>query len=140
MRLRWAKTHLTEAVDLLLSELIAAPGMMKSQEDILSRGRMNGIGPKVLKQAAAKLGIVFERHVHPDIGGLRTYWKLPDRRPADPYPTQKPLKLMERILEISSQANDIVLDAFCGCGTALVAGQNLGRQWVGIDISPTHVV
>jgi len=44
---------------------------------------------------------------------------------------------MERILEISSQANDIVLDAFCGCGTALVAGQNLGRQWVGIDISPT---
>jgi hypothetical protein len=79
MRLRWAKTHLTEAVDLLLSELIAAPGMMKSQEDILSRGRMNGIGPKVLKQAAAKLGIVFERHVHPDIGGLRTYWKLPDK-------------------------------------------------------------
>jgi DNA modification methylase len=53
------------------------------------------------------------------------------------YPTQKPLKLMERILEISSQPNDIVLDAFCGCGTALVAAQNLGRQWIGIDISPT---
>ncbi|MHB1795829.1 MAG: DNA methyltransferase [Acidobacteriaceae bacterium] len=53
------------------------------------------------------------------------------------YPTQKPLKLMERILEISSRPNDIVLDAFCGCGTALVAAQNLGRQWIGIDISPT---
>lgn len=53
------------------------------------------------------------------------------------YPTQKPLKLMERVLEISSQPNDIVLDAFCGCGTALVAAQNLGRQWIGIDISPT---
>jgi len=53
------------------------------------------------------------------------------------YPTQKPLKLMERILEISSQPNEIVLDAFCGCGTALVAAQNLGRQWIGIDISPT---
>jgi hypothetical protein len=53
------------------------------------------------------------------------------------YPTQKPLKLLERILEISSQPNDIVLDAFCGCGTALVAAQNLGRQWIGIDISPT---
>jgi site-specific DNA-methyltransferase (adenine-specific) len=53
------------------------------------------------------------------------------------YPTQKPLKLLERILEISSQSNDIVLDAFCGCGTALVAAQNLGRQWIGIDISPT---
>lgn len=49
------------------------------------------------------------------------------------YPTQKPLKLLERILEISSRPNDIVLDAFCGCGTALVAAQNLGRQWIGID-------
>ncbi len=53
------------------------------------------------------------------------------------YPTQKPLKLLERILEISSNENDIVLDAFCGCGTALVAAQNLKRQWIGIDISPT---
>ncbi len=56
------------------------------------------------------------------------------------YPTQKPLKLLERIIEISSQPNDIVLDAFCGCGTALVAAQNLGRQWIGIDISPTSCV
>lgn len=53
------------------------------------------------------------------------------------YPTQKPMKLLERILEISSRPNDIVLDAFCGCGTAIVAAQNLGRQWIGIDISPT---
>ena len=44
------------------------------------------------------------------------------------YPTQKPLKLLERILEISSRPNDIVLDAFCGCGTALVAAQTLNRQ------------
>lgn len=53
------------------------------------------------------------------------------------YPTQKPLALLERILNLSSNPNDIVLDAFCGCGTALVAAQNLGRQWIGIDISPT---
>jgi DNA modification methylase len=53
------------------------------------------------------------------------------------YPTQKPLKLLERILDVSSNTNDIILDAFCGCGTALVAAQNLGRQWIGIDISPT---
>ena len=38
---------------------------------------------------------------------------------------------------MSSNPNDIILDAFCGCGTALVAAQNLGRQWIGIDISPT---
>jgi len=53
------------------------------------------------------------------------------------YPTQKPLKLLERILEMSSKPNDIVLDAFCGCGTALVAAENLSRQWIGIDVSPT---
>ncbi|MGD0077482.1 MAG: DNA methyltransferase [Sedimentisphaerales bacterium] len=53
------------------------------------------------------------------------------------YPTQKPLALLERIITASSSPNDIVLDAFCGCGTALVAAENLGRQWIGIDISPT---
>jgi site-specific DNA-methyltransferase (adenine-specific) len=53
------------------------------------------------------------------------------------YPTQKPLALLDRIIRASSNPNDIVLDAFCGCGTALVAAQNLGRQWIGIDISPT---
>ena len=53
------------------------------------------------------------------------------------YPTQKPLKLLERIVEMSSKPNDIVLDAFCGCGTAIVAAENMGRQWIGIDVSPT---
>jgi site-specific DNA-methyltransferase (adenine-specific) len=53
------------------------------------------------------------------------------------YPTQKPLALLDRIVKASSNPNDIVLDAFCGCGTAVVAAQNLGRQWIGIDISPT---
>jgi hypothetical protein len=79
MRFRWAKKHLTEAVDLLVCELTAAPGMVESQEDILSCGRVNAIGPKVMKRAAAKLGIVFERHVHPDVGGSRTYWRLPEK-------------------------------------------------------------
>jgi DNA modification methylase len=53
------------------------------------------------------------------------------------YPTQKPLALLERIIQASSKENDIVLDAFCGCGTALVASHKLKRQWIGIDISPT---
>jgi hypothetical protein len=53
------------------------------------------------------------------------------------YPTQKPLPLLERIIKTSTNPNDIVLDAFCGCGTALVGAQSLGRQWIGIDISPT---
>jgi hypothetical protein len=53
------------------------------------------------------------------------------------FPTQKPLELLERIIKASSNQNDIVLDASCGCGTALVAAQNLKRQWIRIDISPT---
>jgi len=53
------------------------------------------------------------------------------------YPTQKPLALLDRIIKASSNESDIVLDAFCGCGTALVAAQNLKRQWIGIDVSPT---
>jgi DNA modification methylase len=53
------------------------------------------------------------------------------------YPTQKPLPLLERIIGASSNENDIVLDAFCGCGTALLAAERLKRQWIGIDISPT---
>ena len=50
------------------------------------------------------------------------------------YPTQKPIALLERILKASSNEGDVVLDAFCGCGTAIHAAQNLGRRWIGIDI------
>ncbi len=53
------------------------------------------------------------------------------------YPTQKPLPLLERILEASSNKDQVVLDPFCGCGTAIVAAQGLGRHWIGIDI--THL-
>ena len=51
------------------------------------------------------------------------------------YPTQKPQALLERIIMASSQEGDVVLDPFCGCGTAIDAAQNLDRQWVGIDIT-----
>lgn len=51
------------------------------------------------------------------------------------YPTQKPLALMERILNASSNPGDIVLDPFCGCGTTVDAAQHLRRQWIGIDIT-----
>ena len=53
------------------------------------------------------------------------------------YPTQKPLALLERIIAASSNEGDVVLDPFCGCGTAVHAAQKLGRQWIGIDI--THL-
>jgi len=53
------------------------------------------------------------------------------------YPTQKPLTLLDRVIKAGSNPNDVVLDAFCGCGTTLVAAENHGRQWIGIDISST---
>jgi site-specific DNA-methyltransferase (adenine-specific) len=51
------------------------------------------------------------------------------------YPTQKPLALLERIINASSNAGDIVLDPFCGCGTTIAAAQKLNRHWIGIDIT-----
>jgi DNA modification methylase len=51
------------------------------------------------------------------------------------YPTQKPQALLERIIQASSNEGDVVLDPFCGCGTAVAAAQKLNRQWVGIDIT-----
>ena len=51
------------------------------------------------------------------------------------YPTQKPLALMERIIQVSSNLGDVVLDPFCGCGTTVHAAEMLDRRWVGIDIS-----
>jgi site-specific DNA-methyltransferase (adenine-specific) len=53
------------------------------------------------------------------------------------YPTQKPRALLERIIAASSNPGDVVLDPFCGCGTAVDAAQKLGRRWIGIDV--THI-
>jgi site-specific DNA-methyltransferase (adenine-specific) len=53
------------------------------------------------------------------------------------YPTQKPVALLERIINASSNPGDVVLDPFCGCGTTVHAAQKLGRQWIGIDV--THL-
>jgi DNA modification methylase len=53
------------------------------------------------------------------------------------YPTQKPEKLLERIISTSSNPMDIILDPMCGCGTAISVAHRLGRRWIGVDVSPT---
>jgi site-specific DNA-methyltransferase (adenine-specific) len=53
------------------------------------------------------------------------------------YPTQKPERLLERVIKASSNEGDIVLDPFCGCGTAVAVAHRLKRKWIGIDI--THL-
>ena len=55
------------------------------------------------------------------------------------YPTQKPLALLHRIIKASSKERDVVLDPFCGCATTCVAAQQLGRNWIGIDIETKAV-
>lgn len=55
------------------------------------------------------------------------------------YPTQKPEALLERIIKSSSNKGELVLDAFCGCGTAMAVAQKLNRRWIGMDISPSAI-
>ena len=51
------------------------------------------------------------------------------------YPTQKPEALLERIIKASSNEGDVILDAYCGCGTTVAVAQRLNRKWIGIDIT-----
>lgn len=70
-------------------------------------------------------------------------WTIPCVQPASKdstgYPTQKPLTLLQRIVQASSNEGDVVLDPFCGCATTLVAAESLERKWIGIDQSPMAV-
>ena len=67
-----------------------------------------------------------------------TVWQIPPIRNTSKektgYPTQKPEKLLERIIKASSSEGDVVLDPFCGCATACVMAHTLKRRWVGIDM------
>jgi hypothetical protein len=56
------------------------------------------------------------------------------------YPTQKPEALLERIIQTSSNEGDLILDPFCGCGTAIAAAEKLNRRWIGIDITQPAIV
>ncbi|QQR39914.1 DNA methyltransferase [Devosia rhizoryzae] len=69
-------------------------------------------------------------------------WRISTIQPADTkqrmgYPTQKPERLLERVIEASSNEGDVVLDPFCGCGTAIAVAQRMRRNWIGIDV--THL-
>lgn len=67
------------------------------------------------------------------------WWNISIINPAAkerlPYPTQKPVALLERVIQASSNPGDIVLDPFCGCGTTIDAAEKLGRKWIGIDVT-----
>jgi len=82
------------------------------------------------------------RIYYPDVGmNPNDWWELPYvnsmAKERLGYPTQKPEALLERIIKASSTPTSIVLDPMCGCGTCIAVPHKLGRQWIGIDISPT---
>lgn len=66
---------------------------------------------------------------------INTIYQSAERHMRTGYPTEKPLALLKRVIRASSNEGDTVLDPFCGCATACVAAHELGRQWVGIDVS-----
>jgi site-specific DNA-methyltransferase (adenine-specific) len=74
---------------------------------------------------------------------LDDVWDIPAIAPTSDeragYPTQKPLALLKRIVQLASNEGDVVLDPFCGSGTTLVAAQHLGRKWIGIDANPQAI-
>ena len=74
---------------------------------------------------------------------LSDVWEIPFLNPKAKervgYPTQKPILLLERILAISTDEGDVVLDLFCGCGTTLVAAKLMNRRYIGIDINPEAI-
>ena len=80
-----------------------------------------------------------KRYLHENPGqvppNLWTDLEKPGSSERTGYPTQKPLALLDRIIKASSDAGDVVLDPFCGCATACVSAESLGRQWIGIDLS-----
>lgn len=79
----------------------------------------------------------------PEGNPIKDWWVMniihPKAKERQGYPTQKPEALLERIIRASSKKGDVVLDAFCGCGTTLVVAHKLRRNWIGIDISSTAV-
>lgn len=74
---------------------------------------------------------------------LSDVWEIPYLNPKAKercgYPTQKPVKLLQRIIELSTDENDIVLDPFCGSGTTCVAAKSLNRKFIGIDKNPEAI-
>jgi len=111
-------------------------------------GRYNKIDPKGKRYALIKRrktdGTVYYGKCYPKEGAPETdVWDISLMASTSKerlgYPTQKPESLLKRIIKASSNKGDLVLDPFCGCGTAMAVAQRLERKWIGIDISPTAI-
>ncbi|KXU30972.1 modification methylase EcaI [Sphingobium sp. 22B] len=107
-----------------------------------SRANMERFEKEGRLQYAAKSGMPRLRHFLDEMPGVPLSDMWDDISPVNSqakerigYPTQKPLALLERIIKASSNPGDLILDPFCGCGTAIHAAERQGRQWIGIDVT-----
>lgn len=117
----------------------------------------NRLYTELTEYAKSKFSKTDEHGRYKEIGGKKVYLHKSKGRPVPSwwtdlpsgttlsrkervgYPTQKPLALLERIIQASSNRGDIVLDPFCGCATTCIAAEKHQRQWIGIDLSPKAV-
>lgn len=108
----------------------ATPAMLAKYRHVDEQGNryMNSYGKRYLLKGGKPLDDV---------------WDIPAIAPTASeragYPTQKPLALLARIVQLASNAGDLVLDPFCGSGTTLVAAQQFDRRWIGMDANPQAI-
>ena len=128
------------AHDIMMFYANGSPNVFNVQHISVSTGTMK-------RWKGQRQGSVFVDGVRfqvPTDEGAKTpcpdWWEIsiinPNAKERVGYPTQKPLALLRRVIEASSNPGDVVLDPFYGCATACIAAEQLQRQWVGIDISP----
>ena len=133
---RWGRRH-----DILLYYTKAGPGTFNvdAVRDPYSKETLERLKYKAKAFRGDKVYDSYEANPlgkHPD-----DVWDIqpimPSAKQRLGYPTQKPERLLERIISASSNEGDLVLDPFCGCGTTIAVAQRLHRRWIGIDI--THL-
>lgn len=105
----------------------------EKMQDLIDRGLIVQTRPGAVPQFKRYLDTMPGVPVSDDWGDIRPINSQAKERLH--YPTQKPLQLLERIIQTSSNEGDTVLDPFCGCGTTIHAAEKLGRHWIGIDIT-----
>lgn len=108
-------------------------------DQIFQKRARNHNGKTIYKKANDKVELIKEKKGVP----LSDVWQIPYLNPKAKeragYPTQKPILLLERIINITTNVGDMVLDPFCGSGTTLVAAKLLNRNYCGIDISKSAI-
>ena len=113
-------------------------GELKTRNDSITKSKIR-VAEKRLGRALTDSDVVIDFNDPRNKKRMDNVWKIPSLKGNSEeyqgHTTQKPLALLERIIKASSCENDVVFDPFCGCATACVAAEILGRQWIGCDLS-----